>query len=116
MHKNRSKWWIRSLIALLLAPLVVVSARTPVGVGAAVVSSGWRLVELRFSIRRAINSSSRESTGTDLRRPDFVAHGLYSKDYPYIIDEIKANGYNTIRIPFSNEMWEKDPNPEREHR
>ena len=41
----------------------------------------------------------------------FVAHGLYSQDYTTIINSIKQYGYNTIRIPFSNEMWEKDPIP-----
>lgn len=41
----------------------------------------------------------------------YVAHGLYSQDYTYIINEIKQYGFNTIRIPFSNEMWEKDPIP-----
>jgi endoglucanase len=40
-----------------------------------------------------------------------VAHGLYTKDYTYIVNEIKQYGYNTIRIPFSNEMWETDPIP-----
>ncbi len=41
----------------------------------------------------------------------YVAHGLYAKDYTYIVNEIKQYGYNTIRIPFSNQMWENDPIP-----
>jgi endoglucanase len=39
---------------------------------------------------------------------DEVAHGLYDQDYHAIIDDIKGLGYNTIRIPFSNQMVE-DP-------
>ena len=39
---------------------------------------------------------------------DEVAHGLYDQDYHAIIDDIKDLGYNTIRIPFSNQMVE-DP-------
>ena len=42
---------------------------------------------------------------------DYVAHGMCCKDYTYIINEIKQYGYNTIRIPFSNQMWETDPTP-----
>jgi aryl-phospho-beta-D-glucosidase BglC (GH1 family) len=42
---------------------------------------------------------------------DFVAHGLWTKDYKFIVDQIKAYGYNTIRLPFSNEMWQKNPAP-----
>ena len=43
----------------------------------------------------------------------YVAHGLYSQDYRYVVDEIKKYGYNTIRIPYSNQMWETDPIPGR---
>jgi endoglucanase len=39
---------------------------------------------------------------------DEVAHGLYDQDYQSIIDDIAHLGYNTIRIPFSNQMVE-DP-------
>jgi endoglucanase len=38
--------------------------------------------------------------------PDEVAHGLWAQDYHTIINDIKNLGYNTIRIPFSNEMAE----------
>ena len=40
-----------------------------------------------------------------------MAHGLWSKDYKYIVDEIKTYGFSTIRLPFSNEMWELNPVP-----
>lgn len=37
---------------------------------------------------------------------DEVAHGLYAQDYHAILSTIKAEGYNTIRLPFSNQMVE----------
>jgi endoglucanase len=37
---------------------------------------------------------------------DEIAHGLWAQDYRTIIDDIKTLGYNTIRIPFSNQMVE----------
>src|SRR5579859_76638 len=37
---------------------------------------------------------------------DEVVHGLYSQDYHTILNTIHAEGYNTIRLPFSNEMVE----------
>ncbi len=40
---------------------------------------------------------------------DNVAHGLWTKDYKYILDEVKQYGFNTVRIPFSNAMWESNP-------
>ena len=38
---------------------------------------------------------------------DKVVHGLWAKDYHEILQSIKANGYNTIRLPYSNEMIER---------
>ena len=38
--------------------------------------------------------------------PDEIAHGLWAQDYHTIINDIKSLGYNTIRIPFSNQMVE----------
>jgi endoglucanase len=40
-----------------------------------------------------------------------VAHGMWTKDYTVIVDQIRQYGYNTIRIPFSNAMWELNPAP-----
>lgn len=37
---------------------------------------------------------------------DEVAHGLWAQDYHSILQAIKNNGYNTIRLPFSNQMVE----------
>jgi endoglucanase len=38
--------------------------------------------------------------------PDEVVHGLWSQDYRAIIDDVRRLGYNTIRIPISNQMVE----------
>ena len=37
---------------------------------------------------------------------DEVAHGLASQDYRQILHTISASGFNTIRLPFSNQMVE----------
>jgi endoglucanase len=38
--------------------------------------------------------------------PDEIAHGLWAQDYHTIVDDIKNLGYNTIRIPISNQAVE----------
>jgi endoglucanase len=38
---------------------------------------------------------------------DQVAHGLWAQDYHTILDTIKSNGYNVIRLPFSSQMVER---------
>ena len=42
---------------------------------------------------------------------DSLAHGLWAQDYKTVLNTIKANGYNVIRIPFSNQMVESNPVP-----
>jgi endoglucanase len=37
---------------------------------------------------------------------DEVVHGLWAQDYHYILNAIKSNGYNVVRLPFSNQMVE----------
>ena len=42
---------------------------------------------------------------------DYLAHGLWAQDYKFILNNIKNLGYNTIRVPFSNDMVEHNPKP-----
>src|SRR5216684_8292848 len=44
--------------------------------------------------------------------PDEVAHGLWAQDYHAIVDDISKLGYNTIRIPISNQMVEQPVVPQ----
>jgi hypothetical protein len=41
----------------------------------------------------------------------YTPSGLWAEDYTFILNEIKANGFSTIRLPYSNQMWESDPVP-----
>lgn len=83
----------------------------------------------RASRVEAVGSAGWRVVGTEVVRPDGqpfpiagvswygfetrlgVAHGLWQKDYKFLVDRIKATGSNTIRIPFSNYMWETNPRP-----
>ena len=42
---------------------------------------------------------------------DFLVHGLWAQDYKTILNTIKSQGYNVVRIPFSNQMVESNPVP-----
>lgn len=39
----------------------------------------------------------------------YVPHGLWARDYRSMLQQIKDLGFNTIRIPFSDEMLDKTP-------
>ncbi|MCX7957184.1 MAG: cellulase family glycosylhydrolase [Endomicrobia bacterium] len=40
---------------------------------------------------------------------NYVAHGLWSRDYKSVLMQIRDLGFNCIRIPWSNEMLNKTP-------
>ena len=41
----------------------------------------------------------------------FAPHGLWSQNYTTILDQVKALGFSTIRLPYANETWQKNPKP-----
>ncbi|WP_330242065.1 cellulase family glycosylhydrolase [Streptomyces sp. NBC_00525] len=36
---------------------------------------------------------------------NYVAHGLWSRDYKSMIDQMRSLGYNTIRLPYSDDIF-----------
>jgi len=62
-----------------------------------------------------------DSTGTPLRlagvnwfgfeTSTFAPHGLWTRSYRSMLDQIKAHGYNTIRLPYSNQLFDAGSMP-----
>jgi endoglucanase len=43
--------------------------------------------------------------------PNFVAHGLWSRNYKDMLKQIKSLGYNTVRLPYSNQLFDPGSKP-----
>jgi endoglucanase len=41
----------------------------------------------------------------------FVVHGLQSRGYQSMLDQIKSLGYNTVRLPYSNQLFDSGSKP-----
>ncbi len=41
----------------------------------------------------------------------FVVHGLQHRNYKDMLNQIKSEGYNTIRLPYSNQLFDKGSKP-----
>src|SRR5207247_9967920 len=39
----------------------------------------------------------------------YTPSGLWAQDYTFILNEIKAKGFSTIRFPYSNQMFVRHP-------
>jgi len=42
----------------------------------------------------------------------FVAHGLQSRNYQDMLKQIKALGYNTLRLPYSSQLFDQSSQPQ----
>ena len=42
---------------------------------------------------------------------NYVAHGLWTRGYKDMLDQVKSLGYNTIRLPFSNQLFDAGSTP-----
>src|ERR1700738_4738804 len=91
---------LAALAALLIAFGPLARAARPVGVGYWHTSGNQILDSNGNPVRIAgINWYGFET-------PDEIAHGLWAQDYHAVVDDIKRLGYNTIRIPISNQAVE----------
>jgi endoglucanase len=89
-----------------------VTTVTPTGTPISGGSGGWTTSGTKIL---APNGSQYIISGINwygFETPDAVAHGLWSYDISTILNLVKSYGYNTLRIPYSNQMWESDPVPQ----
>jgi endoglucanase len=42
---------------------------------------------------------------------NFAPHGLWTRDYRDMLDQIAAQGYNTLRLPYSNQLFDTGSTP-----
>jgi endoglucanase len=46
-----------------------------------------------------------------LETPNYAPHGLWTRDYRNLLDQVDALGYNTLRLPFSNQLFDAGSTP-----
>src|SRR5450432_3827909 len=42
---------------------------------------------------------------------NYVVHGLWSRNYQDVLTQVKGLGYNTIRLPYSNQLFDASSVP-----
>ena len=43
--------------------------------------------------------------------PNYVVHGLWARNYKDMLNQIKSLGYNTLRLPYSDQLFDPDSTP-----
>lgn len=46
-----------------------------------------------------------------LETENYTPHGLWARNYEDLLDQVRGLGYNTLRLPYSNELFDSDSTP-----
>ncbi|MFD5265348.1 cellulase family glycosylhydrolase [Streptomyces sp. NPDC058335] len=90
--------------AALLLPLIPLASAPPAHAADAVGAGYWHT-----SGRQILDASGQPVRVAGINWFGFetsnnVVHGLWARDYKSMIDQIRATGYNTLRLPFSDDI------------
>lgn len=113
MNQTTRFKWLLPLLAILLvgsslaAPASAAPSVSPNGAGTGYWhTSGGKILDA--------NNQQVRITGINwfgFETGNYVLHGLWSRDYKDALNQIKSLGYNTIRLPYSNQLFDAGSAP-----
>src|SRR5512139_2013910 len=111
LQRHSSRWPVVALlIGVLLITSAVVLSTSPARVNAAGTgywhTSGSKILDA--------NNQEVRVTGINwfgLETGNYALHGLWSRNYKDVLDQIKSLGYTTIRLPYSNQLFDAASTP-----
>ncbi len=110
MHATPASGFIRGAIVFAAGALFTCMIASTVA-AAAVGDGYWHTNGHRIedSANRPIRIAGINWFG--LETSNFAPHGLWARGYRSMLDQIKAQGYNTIRLPYSNQLFDAGSTP-----
>jgi aryl-phospho-beta-D-glucosidase BglC (GH1 family) len=93
-------------------PVIAVNDVTVTEPMQSTVASGW----LRASGNQIVDAAGMpvRLAGVNwfgMESSTFAPHGLWTRGYKEMMDQMKAEGFNTIRLPFSNQLFDNGSTP-----
>ena len=106
---------VRALLALLAAALVAVglTVAPPGGAKPAEAAGAGYWHTSGTTIVDSANQPLRIAgvNWFGFETANYAPHGLWTRDYKSMLDQIKATGFNTIRLPYSSQMFDPGSTP-----
>jgi endoglucanase len=102
----------RTRLAFLFLPLVLIVSIVQLPAATTAAGTGFWHTNGR-QILDANNQQVR-MTGVNwfgFETGNYVVHGIWSRDYRDMLDQIKSVGFNTIRLPYSNQLFDASSKP-----
>ncbi|MCG8348079.1 MAG: cellulase family glycosylhydrolase [Chloroflexales bacterium] len=105
-----SKWL--SIVALFVALAVFASFMAPLNADVSAAGAEY----WRTSGNKILDSNNQQVRITGINwfgfeTGNYIVHGLWSRDYRDMLDQVKSLGYNVIRLPYSNQLFDPGSTP-----
>ena len=110
MHTTPASSFIRAAIAFAagaLATFITCTTAAAADVGAGYWHTNGHRIE--DSTNQPIRIAGINWFGMETNT--YAPHGLWARGYRSMLDQIKAQGYNTIRLPYSNQLFDAGSTP-----
>ncbi len=113
MTKKRiSNYGIRLVLILAILATVALFFNKPTTISASASGTGY----WHTSGSKILDANNQQVRITGINwfgfeTANYVAHGLWSRDYKDMLNQIKSLGYNTIRLPYSNQLFDSGSTP-----
>ena len=110
MHPTSAVSLVRAAFAFAsgaLATFVALTTATAAAVGAGYWHTNGNRIE--DSAHQPVRIAGINWFG--LETSNYAPHGLWVRGYRSMLDQIKAQGYNTIRLPYSNQLFDAGSTP-----
>src|SRR5579872_1714810 len=104
---SRRRW--RRLWPAVLMVALILGMAPPVAAGDTLGSGFWHTSGTRIADASGNTIRIAGVTWYGMESSNWVPAGLEFQRYTIIMDEVKLLGFNTIRLPFSNELVERNP-------
>lgn len=103
--------FLLACLVLLLFSLIISSLASPARKAHAAGTGYWHT-----SGNKILDSNNQQVRITGINwfgfeTANYVVHGLWSRDYKDMLNQIAGLGYNTIRLPYSNQLFDASSTP-----
>src|SRR5512143_1951508 len=111
LHRHSFQWPVAVLlIGVLLIAVLLVLSTSALHVNAAGTgywhTSGSKILDA--------NNQEVRVTGINwfgLETGNYSPHGLWSRNYKDVLDQVKSLGYTTLRLPYANQLFDSGSTP-----
>jgi len=113
---QRKNSWRQKIPSILVASAIIVIATCSIGQMRTQIANAAGVGYWHTSGNQILDSNNQPVRIAGINwfgfeTANYVAHGLWTRNYQDMLNQIKSLGYNTIRLPYSNQLFDAGSTP-----